>query len=151
MAGVLTPEGRSPMDQSMVKLCIEYLGNLRCEVTHPPSGQTFLTDAPLDNQGKGEAISPTDLCAAALGSCLATILGIEGRKLELDLTGVWIEVDKTMTRHPPRRIARLDCQLWFPRPLEANHQQQLRAALERCPVRESLHPDIEIHFQFHWA
>lgn len=138
------------MDQSMVKLCIEYLGNLRSEVTHQPSGQTFLTDAPVDNEGQGEAISPTDLCAAALGSCLATILGIEARKLDLDLQGTWIEVDKTMTREPPRRIARLDCHLWFPRPVPSDHQQQLQRALKRCPVRESLHPDTEISFQFHW-
>ena len=91
----------------MVKVSIEYEGDLRCAVRHEMSGAQFCTDAPVDNHGKGESFSPTDLCASALGSCMGTIVGIQMEKLDLDMTGMRIEVTKEMSNYPPRRISRL--------------------------------------------
>jgi uncharacterized OsmC-like protein len=133
-----------------VHISVQYLGDLRCEATHGPSQNQFLTDAPVDNQGKGEAFSPTDLVATALGTCMATTMGIFARRHEIDLRGLSVSVEKEMTTDPPRRIARLTTELRLPLP--ANHPQ--REALERaalsCPVHRSLHPDVEQPIKFVW-
>src|SRR2546430_6902827 len=97
----------------MVKVTIEYQGELRCVATHEPSGRTLETDAPKDNEGRGESFSPTDLVATALGTCMATIMGIYARRKSIDLRGMKIEVTKEMTP-PPRRIARLAVEIWLP-------------------------------------
>ena len=135
----------------MVQIHIEYQGDLHCDAEHAPSHARLSTDAPVDNQGKGESFSPTDLVATALGTCMATIMGIVARRHELELKGMRITVTKEMTSTPVRRIARLTTEIWAP-VLESS---PLREALERaahaCPVHQSLHPDVEKPVVFHWA
>ncbi len=135
----------------MVEVHIHYLGELRCEAAHGPSKTTLFTDAPVDNHGRGEAFSPTDLVATALGTCIVTTLGIFAQRHGIELRGAKITVQKEMTSVPMRRIARLACALSLPLP--ASHPQ--RAALERaahtCPVHQSLHPEVEKPIRFIWA
>lgn len=133
----------------MVKIAIEYGGELHCVARHGPSGKELETDAPVDNQGRGESFSPTDLVATALGTCMATIMGIYARRKEIDLRGMKIEVVKEMTETPPRRIARLATQIWLP--LGLAHDPALENAALSCPVHQSLHLDIEKPVVFHWA
>lgn len=125
----------------------EYLGNLRVKSTHLKSGSSFLTDAPTDNHGKGEAFSPTDTVATALGSCMLTTMGIKDESKEVNLVGAYVEITKTMAANP-RRISRIDALVHFPE----NYPDKTKKILERiawtCPVRESLHPDIEIVMSF---
>src|ERR1700728_4836704 len=132
----------------MVKIEIEYTGGLHCVAAHGPSGRQLETDAPVDNQGKGESFSPTDLVATALGTCMATIMGIYARNHEIDLSGMKIEVIKEMTQTPPRRIARLSTQMWMPAGLERS--AALENAALTCPVHQSLNLDIEKPVVFHW-
>ena len=91
----------------MVKIEIEYTGSLRCSALHTPSQTRLITDAPVDNHGKGESFSPTDLVATALGTCMATLMGIFAERHAIDLAGMKITVVKEMTTKPPRRIGRL--------------------------------------------
>jgi putative redox protein len=133
----------------MVKVFIEYQGGLHCSARHDPSGATIQTDAPVDNQGKGEAFSPTDLVGAAMGSCMATIMGIYARKCGIALEGMRIEVAKEMTLSGPRKIARLATDIWMPAGLARN--PALEQAALTCPVHQSLHPDVEKPVNFHWA
>ena len=133
----------------MVKVFIEYQGDLHCSARHGPSGATLQTDAPVDNQGKGEAFSPTDLVGAAMGSCMATIMGIYARKSGLALEGMRLEVTKEMTQSAPRRIARLATDIHLPPGLPRN--PALEQAALTCPVHQSLHPDVDKPVNFHWA
>lgn len=134
----------------MVKIEVEYQGALRCAARHTPSGTQLITDAPVDNHGKGESFSPTDLVATALATCMATIMGIFAERHEIDLRGMKLSVTKDMVATPVRRIARLAVDIWVPCP--SNHP--LREALERaaltCPVHHSLHPDVDKPVVFHW-
>jgi len=133
-----------------VHISTNYLGELRCEATHGPSQAKLLTDAPVDNMGKGESFSPTDLVATALGTCIATTIGIVAQRCDVDVRGMRVTVEKEMTAEPPRRIARLTTEVFLPLP--ANHPQ--REALERaalgCPVHRSLHGDMELPMKFLW-
>lgn len=135
----------------MVKVDIRYEGGLRCAATHGPSGQTLHTDAPVDNHGRGESFSPTDLVATALGSCMATIMGIAAERHQVDLRGMEIEVTKVMSSEAPRRIAKLATTIKVP--LAPDHPQ--RALLENaaltCPVHKSLSEEIEKPVVFDWA
>ncbi len=133
----------------MVKVAIEYEGDLHCTAAHGPSGSRVVTDAPVDNQGKGEAFSPTDLMAAALGTCMATIMGIYARRKGIDLKGMKIEVAKEMSADLPRRIARLATVIQFP--AGAEKDPALEQAALTCPVHKSLHPDIDKPVAFHWT
>lgn len=135
----------------MVHTSITYLGGLRCEATHGPSGTKILTDAPVDNHGKGEAFSPTDLAASSLGLCMATIMGIAAERHGIELSGMTVGVDKIMSQDSPRRIARIE--VVFSIPLPADHPQRklLEAAALACPVHHSLHPDVEKPVTFHWT
>ncbi len=132
----------------MLKITLEYQGGLHCEATHGPSGKTLATDAPVDNHGKGETFSPTDLVAAALGSCMGTVMGIYAEAHGLDLKGTRIEVTKEMSASP-RRIGKLTTEIWFPAGLQKNPALE-RAALT-CPVHASLHPEVEKPVSFHYA
>jgi putative redox protein len=132
----------------MVKISIEYTGGLHCAVVHGPSSRELETDAPMDNMGKGESFSPTDLVATALGTCMATTMGIYAQRHEIDLGGMKVEVTKEMTQTPPRRIARLATTIWMPPALPRN--EMLEKAALTCPVNLSLHPDIENPVIFHW-
>jgi uncharacterized OsmC-like protein len=127
---------------------IEYLGSLRTEITHLQSETSFSTDAPIDNKGKGEFISPTDLVAAALGACMETIVGIYCQERQIFLNHCTIEVSKTMASGP-RRISALDVQVDF-RGNDWNDQQikGIIAAAEACPVAKSIHPDIVVRFEY---
>ncbi len=135
----------------MVRMTAEYEGGLHCAVVHGPSGTELSTDAPVDNEGKGESFSPTDLCATALATCMTTIMGMRARDLEIDLSGMKIEVEKIMSGDGPRRIARLP--ITFRVPCDPTEEQKavLRHAAETCPVILSLHPDIEKPITFQWG
>ena len=135
----------------MVKISIRYEGGLRCKAEHGPSGQKLFTDAPVDNHGKGESFSPTDLVATALGSCMATIMGIVAERHQLDLAGMKIEVTKEMSKYSPRRIARLATVIDVPLPANHADREILERAALTCPVHQSLHPEIEKPLDFRWV
>ena len=132
----------------MVKSTIEYEGGLHCTAIHRPSGSKLDTDAPVDNQGRGESFSPTDLVGVALGTCMATIMGIYAQRHGIPLKGMKLEVTKEMSTSTPRRIARLATEIWLPPNVDKDPNLE-RAALT-CPVHHSLHPDIEKPVVFHW-
>lgn len=132
----------------MVHIDITYQGGLRCQAVHGPSGQTLLTDAPTDNHGKGEFFSPTDLVAVALGTCLATIMGIVAEREKIDLKGMKITVDKEVAAAPHRRIGRLVTRVTVPCQLSETQKVKLEKAAKLCPVHESLHPDVETPIEF---
>ena len=134
----------------MVKVFVEYLGDLHCRVRHEPSGAVMETDAPVDNQGKGESFSPTDLVAAALGSCIATVVGIYAKRQGWKLEGMRVEVEKQMATAPTRRIGRLLVNVWMPIILSDKDQQIVDKVAHTCPVHQSLHPDVEAPIVFHW-
>jgi uncharacterized OsmC-like protein len=130
----------------------EYLGDLRTQATHLQSSTQILTDAPTDNQGKGEAFSPTDLVAGALGSCMMTIMGIVAGREEIDLKGSVMEISKIMTAEAPRRIARIELKMKMISAAELSDVERikLKRAAYTCPVALSLHPDIEQVVEFSW-
>lgn len=127
-----------------------YAGNLRTEATHTASGNTILTDAPVDNHGRGEAFSPTDLVSAALGSCMMTIMGIVAERLNVDLTGVTYDVTKHMAAEP-RRIRQIDVQFKLPATLGLKERTTLENAARTCPVALSLNPEIRQEVQFEYV
>lgn len=129
-----------------------YLGELRTEAVHLQSGTTIITDAPTDNNGKGEAFSPTDLVAAALGSCMMTIMGIVARRDEIDLKGSQMEITKGMSAEPPRKIAKVEVKLSMLTGTELSEAEKakLERAAHTCPVALSLHPDVEQAITFEW-
>ena len=133
----------------MVDVSIEYRGELRTTVTHGPSGQKIATDAPIDNQGRGEYFSPTDLVAAALGSCIATLMGIYAKKHGIDLAGLSVHVEKHMNAEP-RRIGRLPVVIDVPLELDERHRSGIETMARHCPVHKSLHPDIDSPMTFRY-
>jgi putative redox protein len=135
----------------MVQIDVEYLGDLHCKLTHGPSGSTFLTDAPLDNEGKGEFFSPTDLLAAASASCIATIMGIVARKHSIAIEGMKITALKEMTNVPFRRVAKLRLEVVYPNKLNENEFQLLANVVRTCPVTRSLSPDVEFEIEYKYA
>lgn len=121
---------------------IRYQGDLRTLSTHLQSGTTILTDPPVDNHGRGEAFSPTDLLASSFVSCMITIMGIQAMKRGLDLGQVTGTVRKVMAEHP-RRVARLEVKITFEgNALDTDTRRQIEQAGLNCPVAKSLHPDI---------
>ncbi len=134
----------------MVTINITYTGDLHCEATHGPSGTKLSTDAPKDNQGKGESFSPTDLVATALGSCILTVMGITARKLGVAMEGAQVTVTKEM-QASPRRIARLSAQVTMPAGIATEHRAALEHAAHTCPVHQSLHPEIDAPIIFAWS
>lgn len=135
----------------MTTVAGKYKGNLRTEATHVQSGNSIITDAPVDNQGKGEAFSPTDLVCAALGSCMMTIMGIIAEREEINMEGLKLETTKHMAANP-RRISKIEISFsWENMPdLAENQVRKLKNAALTCPVALSLHPDIEqvVNFDF---
>ena len=134
----------------MVEIITNYEGELHCQNIHGPTGSSFATDAPVDNNGRGEAFSPTDLLAAALGSCMATIMGIVAQKMGINLEGMTINVKKHMSENVPRRVARLEVRIEAP--LSADHPERrvLESAALSCPVSLSIHPEIEVPIEWCW-
>jgi putative redox protein len=130
---------------------IVYKGQLRTLATHLQSGTVIETDAPTDNQGKGERFSPTDLMATSLGNCMVTIMGIKARDMQIDLSGVTIDIQKHM-KSDPRRVGGIDVTFHFPENLVLDEKQKtiLQNAALTCPVAKSIHPDIEQNVVFNW-
>src|SRR4051812_15816795 len=135
----------------MVKITGEYQGDLHCSARHEPSGSTLATDAPKDNQGRGEAFSPTDLVATALGTCIATTMAIAAKKHGVELKGLRFEVTKEMSADLPRRIVRLAAQVWMPIPESHPAAKPLMGAGHACPVHRSLDASVDAPITFHWA
>ncbi len=137
----------------MVDVYVEYQGDLHCQAKHGPSSVVLTTDAPVDNQGRGESFSPTDLVATGLGTCIATFMGIQARKRGFALDGTRVHVKKTMTSSLPRRIAELAAVVTFPK-TATDSVQDARADLERaaheCPGRLSLLEAIAVPIVFDW-
>lgn len=126
-----------------------YTGALRTTCTHLRSGSTFITDAPVDNNGLGEAFSPTDTVATGLASCMLTVMGIKARGMEVDLTNANAEVTKIMASDP-RRISGIVIKLSLPSNVTDKNRKILEHTANTCPVIQSLHPDIEKEISFHW-
>ena len=143
----------------MATIHIDYLGELRTDCVHLQSGTHINTDAPTDNQGRGEAFSPTDLVANALGTCIMTTMAIFARREGIELKGSQLDVTKIMTSQPPRRIARIEVDLTIRAdrgdasqpglPDEAT-RTRLEQIAHTCPVAISLHPDIEQAVKIRW-
>lgn len=127
----------------MVRITATYEGRLRCSAIHGPSGDTITTDAPVDNHGRGAAFSPTDLVATGLGTCVATMMGIAADRLEVDLSGMHVDIAKKMTSNP-RRIDRLQVEVYLPRSYDDDTFKRLQRAAYGCPVQESLHPSVTV-------
>jgi len=134
----------------MVRIESRYEGDLHTTNVHGPSGARLETDAPTDNQGRGEAFSPTDLVAAALGSCVLTVMGIVARRRGWSLEGASATLEKHMVSQPRRRIGRLDVRLVMPAGIPEDARPVLERAAHTCPVHQSLHPDVEVDLAFEW-
>jgi putative redox protein len=134
----------------MVAIQLEYQGDLHCKAVHTPSGTELNTDAPKDNQGRGESFSPTDLVATALGTCILTVMGIMARTLNIDIAGSTATVEKEMTTAPPRMIKSLNVKIHVPHSISPESKQKLERAAHTCPVHNSLHPNIQAPIEFTW-
>ncbi|MBT6843934.1 MAG: OsmC family protein [Candidatus Melainabacteria bacterium] len=126
----------------------KYLGNLRVQLKHGPSKSTIETDAPVDNNGKGEKFSPTDMLASSLAACMLTIMGIVAQRDEIDLSEVTFNTRKDMTTDSPRRVSKISVEFHLPATLEQKQRIKLENAAKTCPVHHSLHPDIEQEIEF---
>lgn len=134
----------------MVKMNVVYEGDLRCRLTHGPSGSVIQTDAPKDNMGRGEAFSPTDMVASALGACMLTIMGIAAKKNDIDITGARVELSKEMITAPVRRIGTITVNVHMPKGIPVERRSALEHAAHACPVHKSLHPDVSTPIVFHY-
>ncbi|QGW27826.1 OsmC family protein [Phnomibacter ginsenosidimutans] len=129
-----------------------YNGALRCTAVHNQSGSGIETDAPTDNRGKGERFSPTDLTATSLGLCLITTMAIKATDMGIELAGATVDVQKHMSKEPPRRIVKIE--VWVKLPaleITDKDRQILEAAGNACPVARSLHPDLEQVISYQWG
>ena len=137
-----------------VSVDIVYEGDLKCVATHGPSGHSFRTEAPLDNGGKGEDFSPTDLVGTAMGTCVMTIMGLFAQRHGLDITGTRVHVEKEMVATPRRRIGSLSLVITVPAAqasrLGTVDRDRLEEAARHCPVHGSLHPDIRVDLRFEY-
>jgi uncharacterized OsmC-like protein len=136
--------------ETMATIKTVYLGDLRTENEHLQSGTKILTDAPTDNQGKGEAFSPTDLLATALGNCIMTIMGIKARDNGIDIAGTEIEITKIMENNP-RRVAEVVVEFTFPKKNYTEEEKRIvESVAGTSPVPLSLHPDLKQTIKFNW-
>ena len=133
----------------MATSIVEYLGDLRTECTHIKSGQTFITDAPTDNHGKGEAFSPTDLCATSLATCIITVMNIAANGRGIKIDEMRAEVTKVMAENP-RRISQIIIDLKVKAALSGEQKKLLEHIGNNCPVALSLHPDIKQDISYHY-
>jgi putative redox protein len=135
-----------------VEVDVIYEGQLRCRATHGPSKTQLATDAPVDNHGRGESFSPTDLVATALGTCMMTLMGIVAERSKLDIAGTTVHVVKEMIQEPVRRIGTLRVSIRVPADkaarLSPDDRKKLETAALHCPVHKSLHPDIQTPIEF---
>jgi len=128
----------------MPTVSCRYRGELRCEATHHGSGAVLITDAPIDNAGKGEEFSPTDLLATSVATCMLTIMGITAKSRNWSIEGSTAEVDKLMTQSGPRKVEKLRVQLKLPQKLSNEQRSLLQRVAEQCPVKRSLDPSIQL-------
>ena len=135
----------------MVRIDVKYEGGLHCQAVHGPSGEALATDAPVDNHGRGETFSPTDLVATALATCMATTMGIVSDRHGWKIEGASLVVTKEMTSEGPRRIRRLAVTIDCPAPEDAEAKKTLEQTAHNCPVRISLLPAIEVPVEFRWS
>ena len=130
---------------------VTYQGNLRTEAVHLKSGNTIHTDAPIDNHGKGEAFSPTDLASTSLASCILTIMGIAANKHDINIKGTTAEVEKIMASNP-RRIAKINIKINMPlNEFSSKQKKILEAAAHHCPVGLSLNDNTEENIIINWS
>ena len=132
----------------MVQVDVIYEGGLRARAVHGPSGCELVTDAPVDNHGKGESFSPTDLVATALATCAMTIMGIAARREGFSIDGSSCHIEKHMTADPPRRIGSLPLHFKINADLDATQRKALEDAARSCPVTLSIHPEIDAPVTF---
>lgn len=135
----------------MVAIEVVYEGELHCSAKHGPSGVELTTDAPVDNHGRGESFSPTDLVGTAMGTCMLTIMGIAAQRHGLDIRGARVDVEKTMVADPVRRIGRLTLAIHVPGEHDERARELLRAAALGCPVKASLAPEVDVDVAFRWG
>ena len=133
----------------MHQIVVKYEGELRTRAKHLKSGNEIFTDAPIDNHGKGEAFSPTDLTAAALGSCILTIMGIAAESRGLDFKGTYSEITKIMGQNP-RRITKIIVLIYFNNDFSKIERKILETAAHSCPVHKSLHDELTKEIIFHY-
>ena len=131
-----------------VTIDVAYDGDLHCTAVHGPSGSRLTTDAPVDNRGKGELFSPTDLVGTAMATCMLTIMGIAARDKGIDMSGTTARVVKEMSAVPRRHISRLTVTITLPAALDARCRAVLEAAAKGCPVYASLGPDTTVDLSF---
>ena len=132
----------------MVPQSCVYLGELRCKAKHGPSGVELVTDAPTDNQGRGESFSPTDLVVTALATCKVTTMGIFARRDHVSLDGTKVYAEKHMSTDAPRRIVRIVVKIEFPYGIPRQYREKLEYTARTCPVAKSLHPDVTLDVAF---
>ena len=133
----------------MPTVSCRYSGELRCEATHHGSGAVLITDAPIDNAGKGEEFSPTDLLATSVATCMLTIMGITAKSRNWSIEGSTADVEKQMTQSGPRKVEKLRVHLKLPQQLSNEERSLLQRVAEQCPVKRSLDPSI--HLELIWS
>lgn len=134
----------------MVEMTLVYEGGLHSRALHGPSGAAIETDAPVDNQGKGEAFSPTDLLAASLASCMLTTMAIVGEREGWPLGGARARIEKHMELEPRRRVGRIFVELSMPEGTPPEARERLEEAARGCPVAASIHPDTKVELEMEW-
>ena len=135
----------------MTKMNSVYLGELRVESTHEPSGVRLITDAPTDNAGKGDSFSPTDLCALALGNCILTTMGIFAAQKNIDIEGAQATTEKVMSTDAPRRIAEIRVQVQMPSKGYSDKEKlTLERAAHTCAVHNTLQNAVKINLEIRW-
>ena len=135
----------------MVTITSQYDGGLRCTSTHGPSQVTLITDAPVDNHGKGESFSPTDLVATAVANCMMTVMAIAAERHGVDVKGTTVTIGKEMSSDSPRRIVGLKSVMTIPLPADHPQRSLLEAAALACPVKKSISPEIDASVEFRWV
>ena len=128
----------------MPTVSCRYSGELRCEATHHGSGAVLITDAPIDNAGKGEEFSPTDLLATSVATCMLTIMGITAKSRNWSIEGSTADVEKQMTQSGPRKVEKLRVHMKLPQQLSNEQRSLLQRVAEQCPVKRSLDPSIQL-------
>ena len=147
----LFPWGILLFSPIMITITSTYDGGLRCSATHDPSGIKLITDAPVDNHGRGESFSPTDLVATAVANCMMTVMAIAAERHGIDLTGTTVTIGKEMSTDLPRRIVGLKSVMTIPLPSDNPQRALLEGAAKACPVKQSLSPDIDSSVEFQWV
>jgi putative redox protein len=132
----------------MVEINSIYEGGLHCKAVHKPSGIVLETDAPVDNKGKGESFSPTDLLATSLAVCYLTTMGIAADMIGVDMSGTTCRIEKHMSSDKPRRVIQLSGEVIFEKPIPEDKKAAIEHAGVHCPVSKSIHPDISVNLKF---